>query len=192
MTRSRWLLVACATALSGILAFFLRDVVYAVLIVPAAYLFWVAGLIYSLIPQLYLWILSLIGLAMLVVYNFAPEGGGTRRKEQRRKRGQGQVEALAIWLARTNKGNYFKWQIANRLGLIARGLRVTSEWRSRSLSNNADTEKYLEAGLNTSFIDYPRPTNRFQRPAPTPLDLDPEKVVEYLELQMEMMRGRHP
>jgi hypothetical protein len=192
MTRSRWIVAGCAAALSGILAFFLRDVVYGLIIVPLAYLIWVAGLIYSIIPQFLLWILLLIGLAVLVLYNFAPGGRVSRSRQQKPKRAQGQVETLAVWFARTNKGNYFKWQIANRLGLIARGLRGTSEWQGRYLSSNAEVEKYLDAGLNTSFVDYPRPKKRYQQSAPTVLDLEPKDAVSYLESQMEMMRGRRP
>jgi hypothetical protein len=192
MTRSRWILAICAAALSGFLAFFLRDVVYSLIMVPLAYLFWVVGLIYSLIPQILVWILLLIGLAVLVLYNFAPEGRVGRRRQQKPRRARGQVETLAVWFARTNKGNYFKWQIANRLGLIARGLRGTSAWQGRYLSSSAEVEKYLDAGLTTSFVDYPAPKKRYQQSAPTVLDLEPKDAVSYLESQMEMMRGRRP
>jgi hypothetical protein len=58
-------------------------------------------------------------------------------------------------------------------------------------SGNEAVERYLEAGLNTSFVDYPSP-KRFQHSAPTPLDLDPQEAIAYLESQMELSRGRHP
>jgi hypothetical protein len=192
MRHTRLWLSGGAVVLSAVLAFFLRDVIYALIITPLAYLWWLFRSVYSLIPQLVLWISLLVGLTMLIMINFAPEGRRTPRPEEKRKKNQGQVEALAVWFARSNRGNYFKWQIANRLGLIARGFWGTPTGSRPLHFDDPEVDRYLEAGLNSSFVDYPPPKNRFQKAAPTPLDLDPLVVVDYLEKQTETARVRHP
>ncbi len=191
MMRLRWLVFIGALIVETIIAFLLRDVVYRAIIVPLAYLFWVLRFYYSFIPQLFLWVLLLIALLVLMIWGLVPETRIARRNEEKRRLTHGQVETLAVWMTKAKYGNYFKWQIARRLGRIARGSREMSGQGSRLASANDAVEKYLDAGLNSSFADYPRPKYPFQRPAPTPLDLDPKKAVEYLESQTELNRGRH-
>lgn len=191
MTRFRYLLILIALIASIILAFFLRDVIYHLVVVPLAYLFWLARFYYSSVPQLLLWTALLFILILTSLPNFVPEWHSSRRREEKRRRVQGGIETLAGWMVRARRGTYFKWQIANRLGRLARGLDGAAEPRAGSRSRGEAVERYFDAGLNTSFVDYPRP-RRFQRPVPTPLDLDPQEAIIYLESQMEQSRGRHP
>ncbi len=184
MYRRRWLGLAGMTLFLAVLAFFLRDVIYQTVIVPLAYLWWVFRFYYSLVPQLLLWILLLTGVFVIALSNFVPVERPGRRNESNRRFAHGQVEMLAVLLARVRKGNYYKWQAANRLGAIARRLgEMSGETRRPGIRDEA-VEKYLDAGLNTSFVDYPRPANPFQRPVPTALDLDPKAAVDYLESQL--------
>ncbi len=189
MSGRRWALLIGAILLLSLLALFLRDVIYQTVILPLAYLWWLLGFYYSLIPQLLLWTLLLAGVFVIVLSNLIPATRTDRRRGLKRRVTHGPVEALALSLERVDKGNYFKWQIANRLGRIARGLSEISGKQGLLESRGESVEKYLEAGLNTSFVDYPRPANPFQPPTPTILDLDPEKAVDYLESLMENHRG---
>jgi hypothetical protein len=201
VTRSRYFLLVGLIFVSTVLAFFVRDVIYHMVVVPLAYLFWLARFYYSAVPQLLLWTLLLVILFITSAPHFVPELRPSRRREGKRRHMQGQIETLAVWMVRARRGTYFKWQIANRLGRIARERRDMSERRGGFVlsasaregegSGNEAVERYLEAGLNTSFVDYPRP-KRFQHPTPTPLDLDPQEAIAYLESQMELSRGRHP
>ncbi len=191
MSRSRWLLLIGAVILSALLTFFLHDAIYEIIVLPLVYLWWLIRFYYSLVPQLFLWTLLLLGLFVIVLATSVPSIHPARRRESRR-RARGQVELLAMWLARAPKGNYFKWQIANRLGKVALGLDEMSGRQSRFGVRNEAVERYLDAGLNTSFVDYPRATNPFQHPAPTNLDLDPKEAVEYLESQLENGNGKRP
>ncbi len=192
MTPRRRLLLAGMLVISLVFAFFLRDAVYAAVIVPFAYLFWLGKYYYSAIPQIFLWALLLAVLFLTVAWNFLPEARPSQRKQTRRTPPQGQVEALAGWILKARKGSYFKWQLANRLGRIARRLAEVSGQTVHPDSGNAAVDKYLDAGLNNSFVDFPAPKNRFQRARPTALDLDPKEAVDYLESQMERRRDRHP
>ncbi len=200
MTPRRRMLLAGMLAISLVLAFYLRDAVYASVIVPIAYLLWLGNYYYSAIPQIFLWAILLSVLFVTVLWNFLPAARVSQRKPIKRRSAEGQVEALAAWIRKSRKGNYFKWQLANRLGRIARRLADTSGkqagWGTGegtgSSTGNEGVEKYLDAGINYSFVDFPGPKNRFHHPPPTNLDLDPKEAVDYLELQLELRRGRHP
>ncbi len=189
-----WLAIGAAGLLL-VAAYFLRDAIYQTVIVPLAYLLWVARFYYSAVPQIILWGSLLMILLMIVLSNLIPDAPSTPKEEPIHKPARGKVETLAGWLVKADKGTYFKWQIANRLGHIGLEVKETSEWRTRrepvlsetEASANEAVEKYLEAGVNTSFVDYPN-----QKSVPTALDVNPKEVVDYLETQLEMSRGRHP
>jgi len=168
-------------------AFLLRDAVYQAVIVPLAYVVWLARVFYTAVPQIALWGILLVAMFMIVLSNLIPEIRSKPKEQPKYRPAKGQVESLAGWMVKANKGTYFKWQIANRLGHIGLGLKETSERRGRPTLGNEAVEKYLEAGVNTSFVDYPN-----QKSVSTPLDVDPGDVVDYLETLMEISRGRHP
>jgi uncharacterized membrane protein len=191
MTRLRWLLLAGMLGSSLTLAFFLRDIVYDVVVVPLAYLLWLGKYYYTAIPQIILWMILLVILFVTVALNFVPEARPSRRQERIRKTTEGQVEALAVWIHKARKSNYFKWQLANRLGRITRRINELTGRQVNSGSNKEAVEKYLDAGLNNSFVDFATPKNRFRHSIPTPLDLDPKDAVDYLESQMELRSDRH-
>jgi hypothetical protein len=191
MTRLRWLLLTGILSISLVLAFFLRDVVYDVFVIPLAYLLRLGKYYYTAIPQLFLWVLLLVLLLVSVTWSFIPEARPSRRKERRYKPAEGQVEALTVSIQKARKGNYFKWQLANRLGRIARRLNEFPDQRKVSSTSQQAVENYLDAGLNHSFVDFPTSRNLFQQPSATPLDLNPEVAVDYLESQMEQRSDRH-
>jgi hypothetical protein len=191
MTRLRRLWPAGILLVSMALAFFQRNVVYDAVIVPLAYLSWLGKYYYTAIPQSFLWILLIVILFVTVAWNLVPEARPSRRKERFYKPAEGHIEALAVWIQKARTGNYFKWQLANRLGRIARRINETTGRRTGPGFTKDAVEKYLDAGLNNSFVDFPTPRYRFQHPGATPLDLDPKDVVDHLESQMELKRDRH-
>jgi hypothetical protein len=190
MTRPRWPVLVAMAIGSLILAYLLRDFIYQLVIVPLAYLVWLLQIYYSLIPQWLLWAVLLAVLLLVVLWNLLPEVRPSKRTELKRGEVKGEVEALAVWITNARRGNYFKWQLANRFGRIARGLNDASGRAGREPSADEAIEKYLDAGMNYSFVDFLAPRSRFQRPPRTPLDLDIRRVADYLESQMENTSGR--
>jgi hypothetical protein len=190
MTRLRWPVMVGIGGASLLLAFLLRDVVYQLVIVPLAYLLWLLQLYYALIPQWVLWSLLLVLLFLVVLWNLLPESRPSARTKSRHGQLKGGVEELALWIRKARRGNYFKWQLANRLGKIARRLNDMSGPRGRQPSSSEAVEKYLDAGLNHSFVDFLGPRSPFERPPRTPLDIDPKGVADYLESQMENTSDR--
>ncbi len=191
MSRVRWTLLPAIAALSALLGYFLRDIVYQLVIVPVAYAWWVVSFYISAIPQWVIWTIVLAILSITVLWNMLPEGRRSRHPMKPARQPEGEVEALAIWLMKARHGNYFKWQLANRMGRIARRLDELSGSQGRPPSQDESVEKYLDAGLNYSFVDFLSPRGWFQRPQHTPLDINPRTVADYLESLMEKSSGRH-
>lgn len=185
MKRLSWPLLLVIGVSALLLAFFLRDAVYQLVVVPIAYAIWIVQFYYSSIPQWVLWTVLLSLLFLAVLWSLIPEVGPARRRDMLHAPPEGQVEALAVWIRKSRSGNYFKWQLANRLARIARGLDESAGLGGRFPSANEAVGRYLDAGLNYSFVDFPGPRNRFQPAPKTPLDADPNQVADYLESQME-------
>ena len=108
---------------------------------------------------------------------------------------QGPVEDFAKSLSRVKNGNYYKWLVANRLGRLARDFLVLRGDRAsikehtplagRGWHPSEDVDKYLDVGLRGSFSHFPSPRFRFIPSDPTPLDVDVDEVLDFLEKQIK-------
>lgn len=178
-----------------LLAFPLREAVYGLVIVPIAYILWVLGLIYHSVHQFVWWILALLVVLVVLARSLWPAGRAVKRFQFKQRPVVGQVEDLAVWVNRTERGIYFKWLMANRLGRIAHEILLQREiGKPRSFFDpligpdwmpDAPIRQYLETGLRNSFADYPQGRYFFSRPkqTTTPLDHDLNDVIKYLESQ---------
>lgn len=200
MKRMQLAALAGALFLALVLAFALQDVIRETLIVPLAYLWWVLGIYYNAFPQMVLWICLVVLVLLMLFGSLGSEGVRRGSVDEKSKTSQGPVEGLAISLEKAHGGIYIKWQIAHRLGKLAREMLVQRGDRAsdkaigplagRDWNPSQPVEEYLDVGLNGSFADYPNPTWPFGRPQRTPLDLHVDEAVEFLETQMET-HGRH-
>jgi hypothetical protein len=195
MTRmQRGLILAGVTIIAGLLAFPLRDTIYETVVIPAAFIVWNLELLYRSFSQ-GAWWWVMVGLVLfMLVFSLAPQQKFRSRPEQKAKPPQGQVEGLAIWLLKAQKGIYFKWLVANRLGKLAFQILLHREsGRPRSVfmpllgadwEPGKELQQYLETGLHGSFADFPSTGRLSARPS-TPLDLDVAEAVDFLESQVE-------
>ena len=95
-------------------AYFLRDAIYQTVIIPLAYLFWLAKFYYSAVPQVILWGSLLVLLFMIIFANLIPGPSSKPREVKKYRLEKGQIETLTGWLVKADKGTYFKWQIAKK------------------------------------------------------------------------------
>lgn len=183
MKRWRLPIFIAVFILLTILTIFLQDVIRRVVIVPVAYLLWLLKYYYSTIPQVFIWILLPVVIVQLLAF-FISGGFITSKKPLFLwKNDSGSVKNMVEWLKKSRGGNYFKWRVANRLGKIARELVPTNSGSGKSPSGNI--QRYLEAGLNESFVDYPlRPWFKSGK-KPNPFDMDLNEVILYLESLLE-------
>jgi len=178
-----------------LLAFPLRDAVFRTVVVPLAYLFWILELAYHAVHQSIWWLVVLLLVLFLLSRSLLPKLKVRERFRLKKKPVVGQVENLATWLKKTERGTYFKWLVANRLGKIANQIlanRSTSKQRSffdpltgPDWMPDASVQAYLEAGLHGSFADYPQTGRFFSSRMQTPMDHEINDVVQYLESQVE-------
>jgi hypothetical protein len=194
MNANRWrLAVGLVAAL--VLAFFLRDFVQILVIDPLAYLFWALGVVYRIIPQQVYWIFLIIGLFYVALNSFYAKRRSMDEAPPPAP-SKGSVETMAYWVERGQGGVYFRWQVARILAQTALSIAELRENRRLRAFEWPDDEpstqvkRYLDAGLNSSFADYPLESgiSLFQlgRKQPsTPFDIDVEKVIAYLESEME-------
>jgi len=104
----------------------------------------------------------------------------------------GEVQQVSFWLTRSRRGIFSRWHVANLLANIALDIlsRRTSTGRGGlhlagpGWDPPAGVQGYLEAGLRTTYADYPRP-GLFSNEPQTPFDSDPEPIVDYLESLLE-------
>lgn len=195
MTRRRWLTLTGAVGITLILAFPLQDVIRKTIILPLAYLWWALGVLYQSFPQVVIWILLVILIAFTLLGSLATNKGRTPREESMAQPSLGQVEEFAIILEKARGGMYNKWLVANRLGKLARdfliqrgdraSIRDHSPLTGRDWHPSEPVDAYLDTGLRGSFADFPNPRWRFVRPEPTPLDIEVDDVVEFLEGKMK-------
>jgi hypothetical protein len=197
----RWLILIGVLIIAGILAFPLRETIYEIVVIPAAFVAWYLNLIYQSFSQgIWWWVLMFLVLFM-IAFSLIPGPQLRSRSEPKPKPPQGQVESLVVWLLRAESGIYFKWLVANRLGKLAYQILLHREnGRTRSVfaplvgtdwEPTKALQKYLETGLHGSFADFPNTRSRFstRRPTPTPLDLNVVDAVNFLESQVENGRS---
>lgn len=191
----RVLVVAAALVIAAILAFPLRDTLYDAVIVPIAFIGWNLGLLYRSLSQGIWWWVIVFVVLFILVFSLVPQSKLRRRTELRKKPALGPVEGLAISMQKAERGIYFKWLVANRLGRLAYQILLHREsGRPRSvfaplLGNDWEPSRalqtYLEIGLHGSFADFPHVRRPFGAPLKTPLDHDVHEAIEFLELQVE-------
>jgi len=189
----RALILIAALIIAGILAFPLRETIYGIVVVPVAYIAWNLNLVYQTFSQgVWWWVVALI-VFFMIAFSLMPRPQLRSRGGPKSKPPQGQVEGLSVWLRRAERGTYFKWLIANRLGKLAYQILLHREsGRPRSVFAplvGTDWEpaevlqKYLETGLHGSFADFPN-SGFLSTRQPTPLDLNVAEAVEFLEWQV--------
>ena len=108
---------------------------------------------------------------------------------------KGPVEALANNIAQAEKRNYFKWTLANHLANIT--LKILDQ-RTQYLDDNHSpldglkqsappgVRKYLETGLQSSFMDYRGKRKWFKNQKNSQLDINLNQVIACIESEMEI------
>ncbi len=175
----------------AITLFSYRKMVVGTVVRIAAYFVWSLNVVGSVIPQQVLWILLLLLILYIAVGSFygkKSEGGSNRKNADPVI---GPVEARARWIEERQRGTFFKWQLANLLGKVHQNIQESVRYENSKHGRPIPPQvhDYLNAGLTTSYVDYTVPT-LFQKTEFTPLDIELEQVVDYLEEQPEIKDER--
>jgi hypothetical protein len=193
--RTRRLLVLIgALIVAGFLAFPLRQMIYESIVVPVAFIAWNLNLLYRSFSQGVWWAAIFLIVLFMLLFSLIPQPKSRHQVEAKRKPPVGQVEDLATSLGKAERGIYFKWLIANRLGKLAYQILLQREsGRPRSVfaplvgmdwEPRIELQAYLDR-LAWIVRGYPHVNRPFGTPPKTPLDFDVAEAVEFLESQVE-------
>jgi hypothetical protein len=180
-------LAAVPLVIAGIV-FAFRESVAAGVVRFVLYMVWSLNVFGRFIPEQALWVGLLIVILYIAVGSFYGKTKKGENSPRRASPAKGPVEAMAEWVGKRHRGVYFKWQIASLLGGIHQAIQEHRP-NSETVFPNENVRAYLDAGINSSYADYPSP-GAFEKPSPTPFDIELEQVVDYLEEQMELKHGR--
>jgi hypothetical protein len=191
MKRWRLLLLTAGIILSAVLAYFLRGWINDNVIIPLAYLWWRIGIYYHSVSEDIWWTIMIIVTFVLCGISFASMDDewffGTWNMDE--QSAQGAVEELMVWMLKLPRSAYHKWMLANRLGKLARSFLIQREggydqhWDGSLHSSVWDLPDKVSAYLRTGLKRPPSASEML--PRSSPLNLEPQQVVEYLESQME-------
>jgi hypothetical protein len=204
--RNRLALIAATLLLTAILALALPDLTQEAIAVPIWYVIWVGQLLFRAIPQPLLWALFL-AIALVVAVRSLLKRPPFKGESKVEPFHTGQVQVLLRWIQYQEKADYFKRRLAQHLGkltleTLAHQRRLTlREIRQHlgGLDAPPEVRAYLQAGLTPTPS---RPISLFSRllyilrwrRAASPLDLDSEIVVQFVERQLgitHQMETRH-
>ncbi len=199
--RKPLMLVSLILLISIPLALLLHEFTREVLLSILLRLSWYARLYVDSLPQPILWA-AFIAIAIVIAARSLLKRRSTPEvtPEVARIR-MGRVYNLMQAISRTSEGPYFKWRLAQHLlGLTLETLaygertspnRVRERLKSGALDIPSEIEAYLLTGMTpvlstrsnliTRVKDAIFPTHQI-----TPLDLDPERVIQFLEDRLEI------
>jgi len=198
-----WLwLSAFVLLLTVLLTFLLQDVVHDLVAFPLIRTLRIGNLMLAAVPQVVFWVLLLVIGASIAMRSL------TERRERPPGAGRaqvvypGRVRTLLLWVQRESGSVYFRQRLAYHLVRLATELQAYSQkrtpgrfgWRLDDLDAPPEVRAYLQAGMTPSTLSHLGPLVRFvrwlrPRRAISSRNLDLERVVQFLEDQLEVYHG---
>jgi hypothetical protein len=195
------LMVSLVLLISIPLALILHEFTREILLSSLLRLSWLARLYLDSLPQPILWAVFIAITIVIAARSLLKRRSIPEVISKAARFRMGRVHNLMQAISRTSDGLYFKWRLAQYLlGLTLEALAhqertspnlVRERLKSGGLDAPSEIEAYLLAGLTpvlsprSSLITRLRqaimPTHRI-----SPLDLDPERVIQFLEDQLEI------
>ncbi len=194
--RRRLILAALAVLPVIVMAFLVEGFVREIVVVPLLYVFWIGRLFFASIPQFIFWLLFLVVALVVAGKSLAKRQVVSRRRERERWQ-QGRVEEWLRMIEQRHSGAYFRWRFSHRIGILllqalAHEERIDLRQARRSFENRSlavppAVRSFLWAGM-MAYNPMGETTRllRWQRQS-SPLDLDPEEAVQFLE---DVQNGR--
>jgi hypothetical protein len=191
--------VLAAVLLAGfLLAFFVHDFFRELLLYPLVYLYWSIRIIYEGVPGVIWWGIAIALLVLLALKSLTRRGESEQPAEDYADISLTRPQTWMRQLKKTKHGDYFKWQLAREisqltLAHIANNERLTLEQAQVKLTDGQldlppHIQAYLAAGtLARSYGNYTQIESQLRLPGTkSPLDMNPEEIVSYLESKLEL------
>lgn len=200
--RRRLILAGLVLLLAIPLALVLRDLVGRLMATQALYLLWLGRLFLRSLHQYLFWLLF-VAVALLIFIS-ALVGEGRQRKARTPPAPPdtqyNPVETLARQIRIVGRGDYSRWRLAQSLGELALEAlacqdhlplaQVRQRLEAGTLNIPPEIQAYLQAGRTTLHLRRVTLLSRLglrrKETSPSPLDLEPERVVQFLEERLEI------
>jgi hypothetical protein len=198
--RRRWLVLAVAVVLAVLLVWVLIRLAGGTVAMAFWYVLWYTNLLLKTIPQAAYWALFLCVAAAIAIASLLGRGKARTGRKERPALQWGPVRQLAHSVRRAGEGTYFRWLLAGQLSeriieaMDASGQatgRSRREWWTRNSQDvPPEIRAYVEAALWGGLWRQSGMGSRVRRAfssdqTASPLDLDLETVVRFLESQVE-------
>ncbi len=180
---------------------FPKGLAYRTIVVPILYVLWVTELALRIIPQPVVWAIFMVLAFIILVKSLSNPQKSRRRIYKPATRHLGRVEELAKLIQFSRKWSYSRWNLAHHLAELASEIlafreRCTSKQIQERLEDgvlkaNWDIRAYFQAGMKkemswqTGLFSKIKHWRRSQE-LRSPLDLDPENAVHFLEDQLKI------
>ncbi|MEM7342960.1 MAG: hypothetical protein AAF485_01845 [Chloroflexota bacterium] len=192
MTKKQMLPLALILVIASLLTPFAQTFMRDQIVAPLLYGYWIGRIVFESIPQDIVWGVFAVIILLLTLFSLIRQPKPTKPQTVFITAKQPQIEQWAKLIRQADGEHYYKWQLAQQfqkltLEAIAQQERRPVKQIRQQLNNQeidlpSDIQAYLKAS-STSFGHFAVKRRFFSRQhnEPSPLDLDPEAMVLFLE-----------
>jgi hypothetical protein len=175
--------------LALVLFFLVEDFLRSVLIGPLLYVAWLVSLVAESLPHTVIWAGFLLVMLIIAFASLRNEKQEEYYVRQLPSRNTGSVKKWANLLDNAQKDRFTKWRLANELKRLTRRL-ISNPESEESVHDQyllelpEEITAYFEAQQPTRIPFREWLSNYHSDEPDSPLDLDPEVVIQYLEKRL--------
>jgi hypothetical protein len=174
-----------------LLAPFSVDFVREVIVIPLLYLIWILRFLFDTISQDSLWLFILVLIALVMLFSLIDKGRFRPLRPPPLSPQPGRVESWETLLRQSQQDDYFRWRLAQQLQRLT--LAIMAHQSGETLHQTRLALRHGQLKMPPRVLAYfqaslqplgylPQPRTLFSAPPPpSPLHLDPNQVVQFLE-----------
>lgn len=174
-----------------LLAPFFADFVREVVVIPLLYLVWILRFLFDTISQNSLWLFLLGVITLVMISSLIDKSRFKPRQPPPPSPQPGRVESWETLLRQSQQDDYFKWRLAQQLQRLTLAImahqsgdtlqQTRLDLRQGRLKMPPRVLAYFQASLQPLGYLPQRHTLFSTPPPPSPLHLDPNLVIQFLE-----------
>ena len=197
MMKFKWLWIIILVVGIGAGAYLLRGLVSYYVITPIVFAVRIERLLFNALPQVVFWTLFLLVGMILAVNSLPIKRKFSNSPPQTGKKWESRARQFSKWIHTSEKSEYSKWMLARQVSSLAFDLlmyqeRLSTQDVGKFLRRNKsaipdEVRDYILAGMEVpSFRHYSEMVSNYnQNFLTSPLDINPEIVIEFLETRMK-------
>jgi hypothetical protein len=201
LLNSRYIPLIVSFFLLFVFALWITDFVRSVVVMPLLYLAWLGAIIFKSLPHAFFWAVFILAAVIIAARSFSKKEDEPTFRKRMGGSYRSPIEGWARLIKNADEGEYSRWQLAqalNRLTWEMMGYkdRPSIQQMEAILKDNdseipEDILDYFQAGLQPYYPkSVPRFLSRYRfRRSQTPLNLEPGRVIQFLEERFDHQTG---